>query len=186
MKILAVSGSLGRKSSNTELLRAAQRLCGGDAEVVIYDGLRDIAPFDPDLEDDAAPQPVKHFRALIRSADGVLISSPEYAHGVSGVLKNALDWTVLTGDLYEKPVAVFNTSQVATIALESLKEILRTAGAKLIDGASIMVPLMGRKLDATGLVADAEIASALRVAMASFVLGINAAAAAKAALELEK
>ncbi|MGO9452064.1 MAG: NADPH-dependent FMN reductase [Candidatus Binataceae bacterium] len=186
MKILAISGSLGCKSSNTELLRAAQRLCGGDAEVVIYEGLRDIAPFDPDLEEDAAPQPVKDFRASIRSADGVLISSPEYAHGVSGVLKNALDWTVLTGDLYEKPAAVFNASQVATIALESLKEILRTAGAKLIDGASIMVPLMGRKLDAAGLVADAEIAGTLRAAMESFVRGIDATMTAKAALELEK
>jgi chromate reductase len=179
MKILAVSGSLGRKSSNTELLRAAQRLCVGNAEVVIYEGLRDIAPFDPDLEEDEAPQPVKNFRTLIRSADGVLISSPEYVHGVSGVLKNALDWTVLTGDLYDKPVAVFNASQVATIALESLKEILRTAGAKLIDGASIMVPLMGRKLDAAGMAADTGIAGVVRGAMASFVRGINAIRVAK-------
>ena len=81
-------------SSNTELLRAAARLC--DAEVILFEGLRDIAPFDPDLADDEAPQPVKNFRALIQNADAVLISSPEYARGVSGVLKNALDWTVPT------------------------------------------------------------------------------------------
>jgi chromate reductase len=183
MKILAISGSLARMSSNTELLRAAARLC--DAEVILFEGLRDIAPFDPDLADDEAPQPVKNFRALIQNADAVLISSPEYARGVSGVLKNALDWTVPTGDLYEKPVAVFNASQVATVAFESLKEILRTAGVKLIDAASITVPLMGKKLDSAGIVADPEIADALRAAMALFVGEIDAINRAKAAAESE-
>lgn len=181
MKILAVSGSLGRRSSNTELLRAAQRLCVGGAEVVIYEGLKDIAPFDPDLEDDAAPQPVKDFRMLISCADGVLISSPEYAHGVSGVLKNALDWTVSTGDFYDKAVAVLNASPRATIALEAMKENLRTMGSRLVEEASITVAVMSRRLTADEIVADAEIAPSLRNAMAAFVRGIEALRLAKAA-----
>jgi chromate reductase len=183
MKILAVSGSLGRRSSNTELLRAAQQLYVGDAKVVIYEGLRDIAPFDPDLDDDAAPQPVKKFRELIRSADGVLISSPEYAHGVSGVLKNALDWTVSTGDFYDKAVAVLNASPRATIALEAMKENLRTMGSKLVEEASITVAVMSRRLDADEIAADPEIAGAVRSAMAAFVRGIEAIGLAKAATE---
>jgi chromate reductase len=183
MKILAVSGSLGRKSSNTELLRAARQLCVGDAEVVIYQGLRDIAPFDPDLEDHDAPQPVKDFRELIRSADGVVISSPEYAHGVSGVLKNALDWTVSTGDFYDKPVAVLNASPRATIALEAMKENLRTMGSKLLDEASITVSVMSRRLDANEIATDAEIAAAVRGAMAALVRGIDALKKAQATFE---
>jgi chromate reductase len=183
MKILAISGSLGRRSSNTELLRATKQLCAGTWEIEIYEALRDIGPFDPDLDDDAAPPEVKDFRDQIRSADGVLISSPEYAHGVSGVLKNALDWTVSIGDLYDKPVAVFNASQLATIAIESLTEILRTAGGKLVEGASITVPLMGRKADAAGLAADDEIAAAVRGAIAAFARGIEEIRAAKAAFE---
>ncbi|HEY2663046.1 MAG TPA: NADPH-dependent FMN reductase [Candidatus Binataceae bacterium] len=181
--ILALSGSLGRRSSNTELLRAAQRLCAGAAQVVIYEGLRDIAPFDPDLEDDAAPEPVKNLRALISSADGVLISSPEYAHGVSGVLKNALDWTVSTGDFYDKAVAVLNASPRATIALEAMKENLRTMGARLVEEASITVAVMSRRLDADEIAADAEIAGAVRSAMTAFVRGIDALKLAKAAME---
>ena len=181
MKILAVSGSLASRSSNTELLRAAQRLCVGVAKMVIYEGLRDIAPFDPDLEDEAAPQPVKNFRALIKSADGVLISSPEYAHGVSGVLKNAPDWTVSTGDFYDKAVAVLNASPRATIALEAMKENLRTMGSRLVEEASITVAVMSRRLTADEIVGDAEIAPSLRRAMTAFVLGIETLRLSKAA-----
>src|SRR5438105_3807739 len=93
MQILGISGSLRRVSSNTALLRAASLLAPQGVEITLYDGLGDLPPFNPDLEG-AEPPSVLDFRARIQEADGVLISSPEYAHGVPGVLKNALDWLV--------------------------------------------------------------------------------------------
>src|SRR5215510_1633664 len=94
IRVLAISGSLRRASSNTALVNAAARLAPSGIEVAIYEDLDQLPPFNPDLDNDTPPTPVCEFRAALRSADAVLVSSPEYAHGVPGVLKNALDWVV--------------------------------------------------------------------------------------------
>src|SRR5690349_8235590 len=94
MKILAISGSLRTGSSNTAVLRAAARLVPVGVEIVLYDGIARLPFFNPDLDGDEVPAPVAEMRTLIGSVDGLLISSPEYARGVAGVTKNALDWLV--------------------------------------------------------------------------------------------
>ncbi len=99
------------------------------------------------------------------ACEAVLISSPEYAHGVPGVLKNALDWVVGSGELVNKPIALINASGRATHAWASLAETLAVMSAQVIADASITVPLDGRKLDASGIVADAELSTALRSAI---------------------
>jgi NAD(P)H-dependent FMN reductase len=107
VRILAVSGSLRTASSNTALLRAAARLAPEGVEVILYEGLASLPHFNPDLDDlDAgtAPPAVMDFRSRLDASDGVLISSPEYAHGVPGALKNAIDWVVSSGEIYEKPL----------------------------------------------------------------------------------
>ena len=109
MRILAISGSLRRISSNTTLLRAIDALAPPGVEVTLYDGLADLPAFNPDFEG-AEPSSVLAFRGQLKSADGVFISSPEYAHGVPGSLKNALDWIVGSGELVDKPVAILNAS----------------------------------------------------------------------------
>jgi chromate reductase len=93
MRILAISGSLRAASSNTALLRAAAALAPEGMEVVLYGGLGDLPHFNPDLEG-AAPPAVIDLWARVREADGLLIACPEYAHGVPGAMKNALDWLV--------------------------------------------------------------------------------------------
>jgi hypothetical protein len=113
VRILAVSGSLRAASSNTALLGATRALAPEGVEITLYDGLATLPHFNPDLDDlDAgtAPPEVANFRALLEASDGVLISSPEYAHGVPGAMKNAIDWVVSSGEIYEKPVALFNAS----------------------------------------------------------------------------
>ena len=72
--------------------------------------LADVPPFNPDLDTDTAPVEVVRFRAALEACDAILICSPEYAHGVSGVLKNALDWVVGSGELMDKPIALINAS----------------------------------------------------------------------------
>jgi len=90
LRILAVSGSLRAVSSNTALLRAAIALSPPGVEIRLYGALRELPHFNPDLEANEPPA-VTDLRAQVRWADGLLISSPEYAHGVPGVMKNALD-----------------------------------------------------------------------------------------------
>ena len=178
-KILAISGSLSRSSSNTALLRAAARLGSERAFIEVYEGMGALPLFNVDLDVDPAPAAVADFRHRLSACDAILISSPEYAHGLSGVLKNALDWTVSSGDFYEKPVAVFNASPRASIAQESLAEVLRTMGSRIVENASIAVPLLGKHLDADGIVADAEIAGTVRAALGVLADAIQASAPAR-------
>ena len=98
LRIIAISGSLRAVSSNTALLRAASGLAPQEVEVTLYENLAELPHFNPDLEG-AEPRSVTDFRSLLHSSDAVLISSPEYAHGVPGALKNALDWLVSSGEL---------------------------------------------------------------------------------------
>ena len=167
MRILAISGSLRAVSSNTTLLRAAALLALEGMEIVLYGGLADLPHFNPDLED-AEPSPVTDLRRQVREADGLLISSPEYAHGVPGSLKNALDWLVGGSEIVGKPIALWNASPRATHAQESLAETLRTMSTRLVPEASIAVPLLARGIDAAGIAGDPELSGPLRTALAAF------------------
>lgn len=120
--------------------------------------------FNPDLEG-AEPGEVLQFRERLRQADAVIISSPEYAHGIAGVLKDALDWTVGSGEFSGKTVALFNASPRASLAQASLAEIIRTMDARIVEAASISVPLLGRNMIADAIVQDNEIAAQIREAL---------------------
>ena len=165
VRVLAISGSLRQASSNSALIGAAARLAPDTVEVSIYRELEMLPPFNPDLDNGPAPAAVIRFRAALKACDAVLISSPEYAHGVPGVLKNALDWVVGSGELFDKPVALINTSARATHAWESLAETLSVMSAQVVLDASITLPLGGRTLSADDIVGDAAFATALRSAI---------------------
>ena len=173
MHVLAISGSLRSGSSNTILLRAAAELAPRGISVALYEGLGELPHFNPDLDDEANPPPrVREFRDALRAAVGVMFCSPEYAHGVPGSLKNALDWVVGSGELSGKPVALINASPRATYAYESLREIIATMDARIISEASVPVPVQGRKLDVGGIVADPALSSALSSALEAMASAI--------------
>jgi chromate reductase, NAD(P)H dehydrogenase (quinone) len=174
MKILAISGSLRANSSNTAVLRAMARLAPESVEVALFDGLAGLPFFNPDLDGDQVPPPVAGFRALIGGADGILISSPEYARGVAGVLKNALDWLVASFEFPNKPVALINTSPRATHALAALTLTLETMSAQLVRDASITVPLLGTANDADSIAGTPEFADPLRSALHCYIRAIEA------------
>ena len=168
MRILAISGSLRANSSNTAALTAAARLAPPGVEVVLYDGLTTLPYFNPDLDTDAPPATVRDFRQAVGDASGLLISSPEYARGVAGVMKNALDWLVGSFEFPGKPVALINASPRSVHADVQMRTTLTTMSARLIEDASIMVPLLGRGLDADGIVADADLSATLAAALRAF------------------
>jgi NAD(P)H-dependent FMN reductase len=166
-RILAISGSLRRDSSNTALLKAAAVLAPPGTAITLYEGLGDLPHFNPDLEANE-PRAVTELRERIRAADGLLICSPEYAHGVPGVLKNALDWLVGGDEFHGKPVALLNASPRATHAQAMLAETITTMAGRIIAEASLGVPLLGRHLDTSGIVADPEIAGMVKAAIVAF------------------
>jgi len=108
--ILAISGSLRRSSLNSAALRAVARLAAGSGIALAIDGsTRALPHFSPDLEADP-PDAVQRFREACEGADAVLLAVPEYAFGIPGAFKNALDWTVGNGSIYRKPVALLSVA----------------------------------------------------------------------------
>ena len=182
-RILAISGSLRRSSSNTALLGAAVRLAPRGVKMTLYDGLAELPHFNPDLEG-SEPSAVLDFRAQIAASDGVLISSPEYAHGVPGALKNALDWIVGSGELVDKPVALLNASPRATHAQASLLETITVMSADVIEQALITVPLLGKNLDEFRIAADPELSRLLLRAITEFTRAIEISAPGAARLSI--
>ncbi len=121
MNILALSGSLRAASQNTMLLRAVARLSPPGTDVIVYPGLGELPLFNPDIEFPNPPA-VAALGKAIMIADAVIIASPEYAHGVTAVIKNALDWMVGNESFVRKPVALINAAPRATHAYQSLRE----------------------------------------------------------------
>ena len=138
-RILGISGSLRRDSHNTNLLRAAAEVAGPDVELELYDGLKEVPPYDED--DDVYPRPesVARLNEAIANADAVLFSTPEYNASIPGHLKNAIDWVsrpVATNALRNKPVAVVGASAGAfgaAWAQAELRKVLAALGARVLD-----------------------------------------------------
>ncbi len=173
MNIIAISGSLRATSLNTAVLHAASRLAPAGVRIEIFEGIGSLPFFNSDLDGDRLPREVAEFRTVIGAADGLLISSPEYARGVAGVMKNALDWLVGSFEFPNKPVALINTSPRATHALAALTITLETMSARLINDASITLPLLGTTNDAASIAANAEFAAPLRSALERYVQAIT-------------
>jgi chromate reductase, NAD(P)H dehydrogenase (quinone) len=171
MNVLAISGSLRSASLNSLLLRVAARVAPADITVDIYGGLAALPLFNPDLES-ALPRPVADFRDRIIASDAVLIASPEYAHGVSGPMKNALDWMVGNESFVNKPVAVLNASPRASVAQAALIETIATMSARIARDACVSIALLAGTLSEDALVRDPEHSRRLKNAL----LALQAAA----------
>ena len=165
MRILLISGSLRRDSHNTKLLRAAAELLPPGTESELFEGLREIPPFDED-DEPARPPAVEALREAIVRADGVLFATPEYNGSLPGQLKNAIDWVsrpVATTELRGKPVAVVGASTSlfgAVWAQAELRKVLSTIGAKVVD-RELPVMHAHERFDADGLLIEDELRSEL-------------------------
>jgi chromate reductase len=175
MRLLAISGSLRAASSNTAVLQAAARLAPAGVTIELYDRLGELPHFNPDFDNERLPDVVAEFRALVGAVNGILISSPEYARGVPGTLKNALDWLVGSFEFPNKFVALINTSPRATHAQASLTTTLETMSARLVAEASVTLPLLGATLGVDEIVASPELADPLQQVLAEFMRAIAAA-----------
>lgn len=164
MKVLAISGSLRAASHNTALLCALIRLAPPDISIELYQGIGNLPLFNPDIES-SDPLAVADLRYKIIAADALVIASPEYAHGISGVMKNALDWMVGCEAFVYKPVAILNASPRALYAQAAIREVLTAMSAVIVEDASIAVPILGSKLNEDDIVAHPEISASLLAAL---------------------
>ena len=164
LKILALSGSLRTVSINSALLRASARLAPSEISVSVFTSIGELPLFNPDCEV-CPPTIVTSFRSEVAEADALLIASPEYAHGVTGTIKNALDWLVGFEAFSCKAVAVFNASPRAHHADDALRETLKTMSAVIVESASISIPLLGATLDEDGMVSTTAVAAPIREAL---------------------
>jgi NAD(P)H-dependent FMN reductase len=176
MRILAICGSLRASSTNRSALEAAAMLAPAGMATALYEGLAHLPHFNSDLDTAEPPDAVLTLRREIGLADGLVISSPEYAHGVPGPLKNVLDWLVASFEFPVKPVMLINASPRAVHADQQLREILRTMSARLIGGSSVVLPLLGRNLTASDIASDPELSRILRTALADFAKAIRSGA----------
>jgi len=160
-RILLISGSLRKQSTNGAVLRTAQQVAPAGVTTTRFDGLGDLPHFNPD-DDDAPLHPaVSALRASIRSADALLFSTPEYAGALPGSFKNLLDWTIgddQPGSIYEKPVAWINASPRGAVdAHESLRKVLGYAGAHIVEPACAHIPVTAADTTDGGAIEDPAI-----------------------------
>jgi chromate reductase len=146
MRVLAISGSLRRDSHTPRLLRVAAELAPPPAELELFDGLKDVPPYDEDDDGDLVPEGAQRLREAIARADAVLIATPEYNSSIPGQLKNALDWASRPfpdNVLRNKPVAVIGASTGmfgAVWAQAEVRKVLGAIGARVVD---VELPVAG-------------------------------------------
>ncbi len=172
MRLLAISGSLRATSTNTAALEALRLLAPAGVEIMLYRELGALPHFNPDDDGEAPPPAVFALRELVGSSAGLIIAAPEYAHGVSGALKNALDWLVASHEFPGKPVALVNCAPRAFHAQAALREILTTMAARLVTEAFATLPLTGRTVDCETIAANERWAQILREALSTFLVAV--------------
>jgi NAD(P)H-dependent FMN reductase len=170
---IAFSGSLRAKSSNTELLRAARRLAPPTLRITLYQRIHELPHFNADLDAMSIPV-VAELTQLVKNADAVIVSSPEYAFGVPGSLKNAFDWLVGGDGFVHKPFVLLGTSPRSTTSRAAWVKTLTAMSGQMIESASITLPLLGTDLDADGIAAHREHAPALRAALLALESALTA------------
>jgi NAD(P)H-dependent FMN reductase len=166
LTILAVSGSLRTTSSNTRLLKAIQKIVPTPINFIIYDHLAFIPAFDDSMEPAA---PVIVWRKALAEADGVLFCSPEYAFGIPGCLKNAIDWTVGSGELVNKPTALITAATGGDKAHAAWLQIFSALSANIPEQGALLIPYIKSKLNSNDEVTDAATWQAVQQVLQSLI-----------------
>ncbi len=181
MKIVAISGSLRAASTNTALVRAAAALAPDGMDIAIYGGLADLPHFSPELDGppgaENVPAAVRALRGLLVEAEGAFICTPEYAFGMPGSLKNALDWLVSSGELWCKPVVALSASPSALGGEKAHAALLLTLSAleaQVVSAGSLTIPFVTTKVTKSGAVTDPATAQAVRASLDALARAVEA------------
>ena len=173
LHVLGVSGSLRAASTNTRLLAAAATFAPPDVDLRVTSLVASLPLFNPDV-DPGSHAIVREWVREMRLADGLIVSTPEYARGYPGGLKNALDWLVSTDAFVNKPFMLLGASVRSTVAQQTLTTVLETMSGVHIASASATLPLLGTNLEVAEILADPELGAGIQKAMLTFTRELRA------------
>lgn len=160
--IMAICGSTKKSSVNLSLIKAITTLIREEFDVDIFTGIGDIPHFNPDLDTESPPWQVTEFRGRLRRADGILICTPEYAMGVPGSLKNAIDWTVSSCEFSHKPVALITASSLGLKGHQSLLETLKVIESNITDETQMVISFVKTKVSSANEITDGATLESVR------------------------
>jgi chromate reductase len=146
-KIIAISGSTRQNSTNLNLIKAITDLSNAKFEINIFNRLTEIPHFNPDLDNENPPKTVADFRNKLKEAEGILICTPEYAMGVPGTLKNAIDWTVSSMEFSNKPTVLITASSSGEKGHQSLMETLKVIEARITNETQLLIQFAKTKIN---------------------------------------
>ena len=172
MHLVGISGSPRRGSVSTILLTLAKQAVGDDTRFTLYETLIDLPHFNPDDDITPAHAEVAALRDLIRSADGVIVCTPEYAFSIPSVLKNGFEWLVSSGELNEKPLLSISTSPLppgGEKAHKELRSVLQALGVTLAVPEMLCIGATRKRISASGEILDQTIAEQIRNATEQLV-----------------
>jgi len=155
-KVLAICGSTRQNSSNLILIKAIAELFSVELDVKIFEGLSELPHFNPDLDNINPPKEVADFRGELTGADGILICTPEYAMGVPGTLKNAIDWTVSSGEFSHKPVALITASSGGQRGHLNLLGTLKIIESNIPFDSQLLISYVRTKVSSEGKITDGQ------------------------------
>ena len=171
-KIIAISGSTRLNSTNHGLIKAITALSKDELDIFVYEGISSLPQFNPDNDNENVAAEVADFRQQLNNADGVIICTPEYAHGVPGTLKNAIDWTISTSQFPHKPTMLITASTDGRFGHQALRETLKAIEAKNIDNLQMVIRFVKTKINNNKII-DEDTLKGVKILIANFVKTIN-------------
>ena len=171
-KIIAISGSTRLNSTNHGLIKAITALSKDELDIFVYEGISSLPQFNPDNDNENVAAEVADFRQQLNNADGVIICTPEYAHGVPGTLKNAIDWTISTSQFPHKPTMLITASTDGRFGHRALLETLKAIEAKNIDNLQMVIRFVKTKINNNKII-DEDTLKGVKILIANFVKTIN-------------
>jgi len=153
-KVLGISGSTRANSTNRQYILAFAEIAKETMDVELFEDIAGLPAFNPDLDNESVPDVVTSFRKKIRGVDGVLICTPEYAMGIPGSLKNAIDWTVSSCEFSHKPVALITASTSGSKGHKALIDVLNVIEAIPAKEEQLLIPFAKTKIDESNKIKD--------------------------------
>ena len=167
-KVLAIVGSTRKSSTNLNLVHAISKLASPLFDLTVFEGLSDLPHFNPDNDLDNPPDEVLRFREQLKTADGILICTPEYAMGVPGTLKNAIDWTVSSSSFSQKPTALITASLNGEKGHASLMDTLKVIEAGVTEATQLIISYASTKVSKEPQITDEATAASINRLIEAF------------------
>jgi chromate reductase len=172
-KIVAICGSTRQNSINHSLIQAITAIGTEDLQISLYDGIGSLPQFNPDDDVEDVAIEVANFRKQLDKSDGILICTPEYAHGVPGSLKNAIDWTVSSSNFPQKPTMLITASTDGKFGHAALLETLHAIDAKNVQNLQMVIEYAKTKISMDGKITDTKTFTLVKNLVQSFVKTID-------------